>query len=104
MPIATLSNQTMSTDTATIWREMFEKWPTSIPKRGVMVSTLNEVTPFKSFMLKGGLLLLERTNPDPLGARFLLMGFDAIHAVKLTEPLGESVFTGAGFTGRFAKM
>jgi hypothetical protein len=94
----------MSTDSAKVWREMFEKWPTSIPKRGVMVSTLNEVTPFKSFMLKGELLLLERTNPDPLGARFLLMGFDAIYAVKITEPLAESVFANAGFVGHLAKM
>jgi hypothetical protein len=94
----------MSTDSAKIWREMFEKWPTSIPKRGVLVSTLNETTPFKSFLLKGDLLLLERTNPDPLGARFLLMGFDTIHAVKITEPVAESVFAGAGFVGHLAKM
>ena len=94
----------MSTDSAKVWREMFEKWPTSIPKRGVLVSTLNETTPFKSFLLKGDLLLLERTNPDPLGARFLLMGFDAIHAVKIPEPIAESVFAAAGFVGHLAKM
>jgi hypothetical protein len=94
----------MAADKSTIWRELFEKWPASIPKRGVLVSTLNEVTPFKSFLLKGELLLLERTNPDPLGARFLLMGYDAIHAVKLTEPLAESVFATAGFVGHLAKM
>lgn len=93
----------MATDSREMWREMFLKWPASIPKRGVVMSTLNEVTPFKGFMVKGEMLLLERTNPDPLGARFILMGYDAIHMVKLTEPLRDDVFTSAGFVGQFAK-
>lgn len=94
----------MATDSRDMWREMFLKWPASIPKRGVLVSTLNEVTPFKGFMVKGEMLMLERTNPDPLGARFVLIGYEAIHMVKLTEPLREEVFTSAGFVGQFAKM
>jgi hypothetical protein len=93
----------MANELQGVWKELFTKWPAGIPKRGVLVSTLNETTPFKSFMLKGETLLLERTNPDPLGARFIMMGFDAIHMVKLTEPLREEVFTAAGFTGHFAK-
>jgi hypothetical protein len=86
------------------WREVFEKWPPSIPKRGVLVSTLNEATPFKSFMLKGELLLLERTNPDPIGSRFILMEFSAIHILKFVEPLSEAALTGAGYVGHLAKM
>jgi hypothetical protein len=86
-----------------IWRELFSKWPAAIPKRGVLVSTLNEATPFKSFFVKGELLLLERTNPDPLGARFLLLGYDAVHMVKLIDPIKEDVFTAAGFSGQLAK-
>jgi hypothetical protein len=86
------------------WREVFEKWPARIPKRGVLVSTLNEATPFKSFMIKGELLLLERTNPDPIGARFILMEFNTIHMLKFVEPLSETVFTAAGYVGQLAKM
>jgi hypothetical protein len=86
------------------WRELFLKWPSSIPKRGVLVSTLNESTPFKSFLMKGEVLLLERTNPDAMGARFVIVTCDAIHMVKLTEPLKEDAFTSAGFTGHFAKV
>jgi hypothetical protein len=86
------------------WRGVFEKWPASIAKRGVLVSTLNEATPFKSFMLKGELLLLERTNPDPIGSRFILMEFSAIHMLKFVEPLSEAVFTTAGYAGHLAKM
>ena len=98
----------MSTATAfeprEIWRELFTKWPAALPKRGVIVSSLNEPTPFKSFLIRGEMLLLERTNPDPIGTRFILLGFDAIHIVKLIDPLKEEIFTSAGFVGQFAKV
>jgi hypothetical protein len=94
----------MAADAREAWREFFVKWPATIGKRGVLITTLNEATPFKSFLIKGETLLLERTTPDPLGARFVLMGFDAIHMVKLTDPLKEDVLTGAGFVGHLAKM
>jgi hypothetical protein len=93
----------MASTSAEIWREMFLKWPVSIPKRGVLVSILNEATPFKSFLTKGEMLLLERTNPDPMGARFILMSYEAIHMVKIIDPLKEDVFTSAGFAGHYAK-
>jgi hypothetical protein len=92
----------MSTETN--WRDVFAKWPASLPKRGVLVSTLNESTPFKSFLLRDDTLLLERTNPDPLGGRYVLIGFDAIHMVKLIDPLTEATLTSAGFSGQLAKM
>jgi hypothetical protein len=85
------------------WKEFFSKWPEKLPKRGLLVSTLNEATPFKSFLLRSDMLLLERTNPDPAGARYILMQYDAIHMVKLIDPLREEVFVSAGFAGHFAK-
>jgi hypothetical protein len=85
------------------WKHVFMNWPTGIPRRGVMLTTLNETTPFKSFMIKDDLLLLERTNPDPLGSRFVLLGYDAINSVKLVDPLKESVFTAAGFLGKLSQ-
>lgn len=93
----------MSIDSNETWREVFTNWPAAIPRRGVLVSTLNEATPFKGFMIKGDTLLLERINPDPMGSRFIVLAFDAIHAVKLTDPLKESVFTAAGYQGKLAK-
>jgi hypothetical protein len=94
----------MAGDQQSKWQEAFAKWPEKLPKRGIVLSTLNEATPFKSFLIKGDMLLLERTNPDPAGARYILMGFDAIHMVKLIDPLKEEIFASAGFTGHFAKM
>jgi len=84
------------------WKAVFANWPAGIPKRGVMVNNLNEANPFKSFMLKDDLLLLERTNPDPLGSRYILMSYDTISAVKFIDPIKESVFTAAGFIGKLA--
>jgi hypothetical protein len=68
------------------------------------VSTLNETVPFKSFLLKGDTVLLERTNPDPAGTRFVVLAYDAIHMLKLIEPLKESVLNAAGYTGQLAKV
>lgn len=87
-----------------MWRDLFMNWPKGIARRGVLVSTINEVTPFKSFLTKGDILLLERSIPDPLGTRFILMSYDAIHMIKLTDPLKEEILAGAGFVGQLAKV
>ena len=88
----------------TTWKATFQNWPAGIPKRGVMVNNLNEANPFKSYMLKDDLLLLERTNPDPLGSRYILMTFDTISSVKFIDPLKESIFTSAGFVGKLCSV
>jgi hypothetical protein len=86
-----------------VWKNTFNNWPAGIQRRGIVLSTLNEPMPFKGFLVKDDVLLLERTNPDSLGARFILLSFDAINCVKLVDPLKESVFTAAGFLGKLAK-
>jgi hypothetical protein len=88
---------------STVWKSFFGNWPAGIPHRGVVVSSLNEAMPFKNFMVKEDVLLLERTNVDPLGSRFILISFEAINTVKLIDPLKESVFAAAGFLGKFGK-
>jgi hypothetical protein len=97
-------SDTMTVSPNEIWRDVFTNWPASLAKRGVVVSTLNEQIPFKSFLIKGDTLLLERTNPDAIGARFIILAYDAIHMLKITEPLKESVLTAAGYTGQLAKL
>lgn len=94
----------MATSSTDIWRDVFNNWPAGFPRRGLIVSTLNETIPFKSFFIKGESILLERTNPDPVGTRFIVLGFDAIHMLKLTDPLKESILNEAGYVGQLAKM
>ena len=86
-----------------VWKSLFSRWPASLPRKGLITSTLNEAMPFKGFMIKDDLLLLERTTPDASGGRFILLGYDAINSVKFVDPLGESAFAEAGFVGQFAQ-
>ncbi|TWT42838.1 hypothetical protein Pla111_24760 [Botrimarina hoheduenensis] len=81
---------------------MFTAWPKEIPRRGVLVNSLDEQTPFKGFMTRGETVLLQRSNPDTLGARFLIIPFAEIAIVKFIDPLTEATFHKAGFVGEFA--
>lgn len=87
---------------AITWKATFTEWPPGIPRRGVLVNSLNEAMPFKSFLIRGETLLLERTNPDPLGSRFILLDFASIAAVKFIDPIKESLLNEAGFVGKLA--
>lgn len=93
-----------SLSTAQQWQDFFQEWPASIPRRGIVTNSLNEQMPFKGFMLKGTMILLERNNPDAMGGRFILMNFTSIDSVKFIDPLKESDATAGGFVGKFAKM
>jgi hypothetical protein len=85
------------------WKSLFTAWPKGVPRRGIVTNTLNEQTPFKGFMIKGEMLLLERTNADAMGGRYILMNFAGIDSIKLIDPLKEADITAAGFAGAFAK-
>lgn len=84
------------------WKELFLNWPETISRRGIVVSILNEAMPFKGFMVKPEMLLLERQNPDSLGARFIMLRYDTIAAVKLVDPLNTEAFKPLGFEGRLS--
>ncbi|TWT86880.1 hypothetical protein Mal64_37100 [Pseudobythopirellula maris] len=68
-----------------------------------MVNTLNEAMPFKAFMLAGDMLLLERTNPDTLGARYLLLPFCEVSLVKFIDPMNQQTLEKAGFRGKLSQ-
>lgn len=85
------------------WRAFFENWPEGILKRGIVVTQLNEPCQFKSFMLRGDFVLLERTTPDSMGGRFLVLQYDEIAALKFTDPLKQPALESAGFKGQLAK-
>lgn len=87
--------------TAEAWRSLFENWPESIPRQGLLVTVLNETIPFKDFLISGSLLLLERELPDTAGSRKVVLAYDAITAVKLTSPLELARFQVMGFQSPF---
>ena len=85
------------------WKKFFNEWPSEIPRRGVVVNQLNEQIPFKAFMIRGDMLMLERTNPDTLGSRFLFVPFAEVGIVKLIDPIKQELFESAGFAGSLAR-
>lgn len=78
-------------------KRIFAEWPVSIPRQGLVVTTFAETIPFCNYMLSGDLILLERKTPDAQGARRVILGFDAIQAVKILDAIELARFTAMGF-------
>ena len=83
--------------TGEYWRAMFENWPNSVPRRGLVITIFNESIPFVAYMMSGGIILLERDRPDTLGARKVMLAYDAIAAVKITDVVELANFQALGF-------
>jgi hypothetical protein len=81
----------------TEWRTLFEQWPTSLPRQGIIVTVFQETMPFTDFRISTGLLLIERDRPDSHGGRKVMMSFDSIAAMKLTDPGDLSRYQSLGF-------
>ena len=79
------------------WRLLFENWPDSLPRRGLVITTFNESIPFVGYLLSGGILLLDRDKPDTLGARKVMLSYDSISAVKITDVIELVRFQAMGF-------
>ncbi len=79
------------------WRAILENWPAAIPKQGIVVTTHQESIPFKNYLLSNGIVLLERDNPDSLGARKVMLSYEAISAIKLTDPMELARYQVMGF-------
>ena len=83
--------------TGEYWRSLFESWPQSVPRRGILITTFGESIPFVNYLLSGGILLLDRDKPDTLGARKVMIAYDAISAVKITDVVELANFQALGF-------
>ena len=84
-------------DAAEGWRTLFETWPDSIPRRGMVITTFQESIPFAGFLISGSILLLDRDKPDSLGARKVMIAYSAISAVKITDVIDMARFQVMGF-------
>ena len=84
-------------DKAEAWRSLFENWPATIPRQGLVVTDYQETIPFTNFMVSAGILLLERDKPDTAGARKVMLAYGAISAVKSASPMELARFQVMGF-------
>ena len=79
------------------WRTLFENWPSAFPKQGVLIPTFGEPVAFNDFLVNEGILLVQRERPDTIGARKLMVSYDAILAVKMTDVNELSTYEAMGF-------
>jgi hypothetical protein len=79
------------------WRKFFRGWPAGLAQRGVLVTSFGEQIPFASFSAAEELLLVDRPTPDVTGARKVVVGYDAVVAVKLTDVVKPAALAPWGF-------
>ncbi len=94
---ATTTQQTPSQGALQVWQKTFLAWPAELPRRGVLVTQFGEQIPFSNFLASPQLLLLERTNPDSLGSRKIMLPYEEVAAVKFTDVLKGKAFQPLGF-------
>ncbi len=68
-------------------------------RRGILVTSLGDQIPFSGFMTTETLLLLERSTPDSMGARTVILPYESVTAVKLTDVTDSKSFRTFGFVG-----
>lgn len=85
------------------WKKLFANWPSDMPRRGVLLTTLGEQVPFDGFLLSEEFLLIERPTPDTSGARAMILPFDYVGGVKLTDVLKPKALQSLGLEGVLTK-
>lgn len=84
-------------NSAEAWRDCFARWPDDLPKRGVIVTTFDEQILFANFLFGESLLLVERQSPDTIGARQVILSYEAISAVKIVDVVKLRALAKLGF-------
>lgn len=79
------------------WKDFFGAWPAGLDRRGVLVCTFGEQIPFDSFMPGEKLLIVDRSVPDTMGARKIVVPYENIAALKFTDVVKNKVFQPMGF-------
>ena len=79
------------------WRSILENWPEVIPKSGIVVTSYQESIPFQNFLLSTGVVLFERDKPNSLGARKVMLSYEAICAIKLSDTMELARYQVMGF-------
>jgi len=81
------------------WKGFFCTWPAEIARQGLLVTSFGEQVPFSGFMTGETFLLIERKTPDPSGARAIVLPYDEVVALKITDVLKPKAYRSFGFEG-----
>lgn len=90
-------------EAAARWSAFFQNWPEQWNRQGVLLTSFGEQIPFEGFMVSKDLLLLQRTTPDSIGTRQLIIDYPCIAALKINHVVDPSVMTEKGFSGVLPK-
>ena len=85
-------------DSGESWRDCFKNWPSDVRRRGVVVTSFNEQIPFANFATSETILLIERSAPDTVGARMVLVPYGDIAGLKIIDPIKPQALAPMGFT------
>jgi len=85
------------------WTEFFQAWPAEMPRRGVVITSWSEQIPFDGFLVNPAFLLISRQTPDSLGARMVILPFENLTALKLTEVVKAKSLQAFRFEGSLAQ-
>jgi len=83
-------------DNSVMWRTFLAKWPPKMEHRGVVVTNAEQVS-FVDFFLSEQAALFERVAPDAMGGRKLIIPYNKIEAIKITESIDSQIFAASGF-------
>lgn len=87
----------------TNWHEFFNNWPTSISRRGVLVTSFGERFTFSDFITSDAFLVVKRETPDIDGARTIVLDYDGVCAVKIVDLMKPRTVVEFGFGGAVDK-
>ncbi|MHB8900551.1 MAG: hypothetical protein ACYC6Y_17500 [Thermoguttaceae bacterium] len=73
------------------------QWPDTLARRGVAATMQGESIVFSDFSLGHGCVLLQRATPDSLGGREVILPFEQVAVIKLTESLSTKARKDLGF-------
>ena len=85
------------------WSKFFLNWPEQWNRQGVLVTTFGEQIPFDGFMVSEDLLFLQRSSPDAIGTRQLLLAYHNISALKINNVVKAGALAEKGFSGTMPK-
>lgn len=86
------------------WKSLFRQWPEAMPRRGIVITLLNEQIPFNGFMTSEHFVVVSRSAPDALGARSVILPYESLAVVKMTDIVKSDVYRSAGFRGELGRQ
>ncbi len=85
------------------WKAWFREWPEKMPRQGVLITIQGDQIPFQGFLAGGEMVLLQRTAPDTVGTRQVLLPYQRIDSLKLINVVDPKIFAKIGFEGALPK-